>query len=88
MSVLEGLSYGLAVITTPVGAHTEVIEPEVSGLFVPPGDVEALSAALARVIDDTALRARLGDGARRRFLEKFHVRGYAERLASLHAALM
>lgn len=88
MSVLEGLSYGLAVITTPVGAHTEVIEPEVSGLFVPPGDVEALAAALARVIDDTALRARLGDGARRRFLEKFHVRGYAERLASLHAALM
>jgi glycosyltransferase involved in cell wall biosynthesis len=88
MSVLEGLSYGLAVITTPVGAHTEVVEPEVSGLFVPPGDVEALSATLARVIDDSALRERLGAGARRRFLEKFHVCGYAEQLGSLHAALM
>jgi glycosyltransferase involved in cell wall biosynthesis len=88
MSVLEGLSYGLAVITTPVGAHTEVIEPEVSGLFVPPGDVEALSAALARVIDDPALRARLGVGARRRFLEKFHVRGYAEQLGNMHVNLM
>jgi glycosyltransferase involved in cell wall biosynthesis len=88
MSVLEGLSYGLAVIATPVGAHTEVIEPEVSGLFVPPGDVDALSAALARVIDDPALRARLGAGARRRFLEKFHVRGYAEQLERLHAAIM
>ena len=88
MAVLEGLSYGLAVITTPVGAHTEVIEPEVSGLFVPPGDVEALSAALVRVIDDPALRSRLGAGARRRFLEKFDVRGYAEQLGSLHASLM
>jgi glycosyltransferase involved in cell wall biosynthesis len=88
MSVLEGLSYGLTVIATPVGAHTEVIEPEVSGLFVPPGDVEALSAALARVIDDPALRARLGLGARRRFLEKFHVRGYAEQLGSVHASIM
>jgi glycosyltransferase involved in cell wall biosynthesis len=71
-----------------VGAHTEVVEPEVSGLFVPPGDVEALSATLARVIDDSALRARLGAGARRRFLEKFHVCGYAKQLGNLHAALM
>ncbi len=88
MSVLEGLSHGLAVITTPVGAHTEVIEPDVSGLFVPPGDVEALSAALARVIDDPALRARLGAGARRRFLEKFHVSGYADELERLHIGSM
>jgi glycosyltransferase involved in cell wall biosynthesis len=88
MSVLEGLSYGLPVITTPVGAHTEVIEPEVSGLFVPAGDVEALTAALVRVNDDPALRARLGGAARRRFLEKFNVRGYAEQLARLHEALV
>jgi glycosyltransferase involved in cell wall biosynthesis len=84
MSVLEGLSHGLAVIATPVGAHAEAIEPEVSGLLVPAGDVEALTAALVRVSDDSALRARLGAGARRRFLEKFDVRGYAERLARLH----
>lgn len=88
MSVLEGLSYGLSVIATPVGAHAEVIEPEVSGLFVPPGDVEALAAALLQVNDDPALRARLGAGARRRFLEKFHVRVYAELLATLHADLV
>ena len=88
MSVLEGLSYGLPVITTPVGAHTEVIEPEVSGLFVPAGDVEALTAALVRVNDDPVLRARLGAAARRRFLEKFHVRGFAERLAQLHESIV
>jgi len=88
MSVLEGLSYGLAVIATPVGAHMEVIEPGVSGLFVPPRDVDALAAALGRMIDDPALRRALGEGARRRFLEKFDVRQYAERLRSIHVSLM
>jgi glycosyltransferase involved in cell wall biosynthesis len=88
MAVLEGLSHGLAVIATPVGAHAEVIEPELSGLLVPPGDVDALAAALARVIDDAALRDRLRAGARRRFLEKFDVRSYAERLCNLHATLL
>ena len=87
MSVLEGLSYGLAVITTPVGAHTEVIEPGVSGLFVPPGDVDALAAALVRVVDDPSERSRLGAAARRRFLEKFEVRSYADQLAKLHEGL-
>ena len=88
MAVLEGLSHGLAVVATPVGAHGEVIEPEVSGLLVPPGDVEALAGALRRVIDDDALRGRLRTGARRRFLEKFDVRAYADRLGRLHASLL
>lgn len=87
MAVLEGLSYGLVVITTPVGAHTEVIEPGVSGIFVPPGDVAALAEALVCAIDDEGLRKRLGRGARNRFLERFDVRGYADRLAQLHVDL-
>lgn len=87
MSVLEGLSHGLAVITTPVGAHSEVIEPEVSGILVPPGDIPALADALARVIEDESLRHSLGKGARARFLEKFDVRRYAARLEQLHADL-
>jgi glycosyltransferase involved in cell wall biosynthesis len=88
MSVLEGLSHGLAVVTTPVGAHLEVIEPEVSGIFVPPGDVRALAAALVRVIDDQCLRRRLGRGARERFLSEFDVCRYACRLGQLHARLL
>jgi glycosyltransferase involved in cell wall biosynthesis len=87
MSVLEGLSHGLAVITTPVGAHSEVIESEVSGILVPPGDVAALADALRRVIEDESLRSRLAKGARDRFLEGFDVRRYAERLEQLHAGL-
>lgn len=88
MSVLEGLSHGLAVVATPVGAHREVIVPDVSGVLVPPGDVAALGDALARIVGDAALRARLQAGARARYVEAFDIAGYAERLSDLHARLL
>jgi glycosyltransferase involved in cell wall biosynthesis len=88
MAVLEGLSHGLAIVTTPVGAHKEVVEPDVSGILVPPGDVAALTAALRRVIADDALRDRLQTGARRRFTEKFDVSAYAMELRGLHRKLL
>jgi glycosyltransferase involved in cell wall biosynthesis len=88
MSVLEGMAHGLAVVTTPVGAHPEVIEPEVSGLFVPPGEVAPLAAALLRVVQDRALQEKLQAGARRRFVEMFSIRDYARRMGDLHASLL
>ena len=88
MSILEGLAHGLAVVATPVGAHAEVIEPEQSGLLVPPGDVAALAAALARVVGDPALREHLRAAARHRFLDRFDVRSYASSLARLHVGLL
>ena len=88
MSVLEGLAHGLAVVTTPVGAHAEVIETGRSGLLTPPGDIAALSAALARVVGDPELREHLCSGARQRFLDRFDVRSYASSLARLHVRLL
>jgi glycosyltransferase involved in cell wall biosynthesis len=88
MSVLEGLAHGLAVVATPVGAHAEVIEPDQSGVFVPAGNIGALSAELARVVGDPALRERLRAGARQRFLDRFDVRPYSVRLARLHVGLV
>ena len=88
MSVLEGLAHGLAVVATPVGAHAEVIEPEKSGLLAPPGNIDALAAALARVVGDPGLRESLRVGARQRFVERFDVRSYAARMARLHVSLV
>ena len=88
MAVLEGLAHGLAVVATPVGAHVEVIEPEQSGLLVPPGDIAALSAALSRVVGDPTLRERLRAGARQRFFDCFDVRTYSRQLTRLHAGLL
>ncbi len=88
MSVLEGMAYGLTVVSTPVGAIGEAIDNGVSGLLVSPGDVKGLTDALGRVISDADLRRLLSNGARTAFLEGFDVNGYATRMAALYAACL
>ena len=84
IAVLEALSYGVAVITTKVGAHEEVIEPGASGLFVPPGDIDALASEIAGLIDDSRARERLGAGGRRRYEERFEMTRYRRTLSQTH----
>ncbi len=59
--LMEAQSQRLACVSTAVSAIPELIEDGVNGVLVPPDDPQALSAALARVIGDPALRARLAD---------------------------
>jgi glycosyltransferase involved in cell wall biosynthesis len=83
MAILEAFARGIAVVATPVGAVPEVIDHERNGLLVPVGDVEALAAALARLIDDTALRQRLGAAAARDHAERYEVSAYVRRMAAI-----
>jgi glycosyltransferase involved in cell wall biosynthesis len=62
---VEGLGVGHPVIGSSTGGLTDIIEHERTGLLVPPGHEDALAEALARLIGDVALRARLGESARR-----------------------
>jgi glycosyltransferase involved in cell wall biosynthesis len=63
MVVLEAMTQRLPVVSTPVGCATTLISHERTGLLVPTRDPEALAAALARMLDDPALRRRLADRA-------------------------
>ena len=62
MVLAEALARGLPIVATTGGAAAETV-PDAGGLKVPPGDVEALVAALQRVITDAALRKQLADAA-------------------------
>jgi glycosyltransferase involved in cell wall biosynthesis len=63
MAVAEALARGLPVIGTPTGAIADLVEPG-AGMLVPAGDVEALSAALARVISSAGTRESMAAAAR------------------------
>lgn len=65
MVFAEALAHGLPVIAGSTGPVPELVGPE-AGLFVPPGDPEALSGALDRLLGDGDLHRRLSEGARRR----------------------
>jgi glycosyltransferase involved in cell wall biosynthesis len=65
-ALLEGLATGRAVVASRVAGIPDVVEDDVNGLLVPPGDVPALAAALRRLAAEPLTRARLGAEARRR----------------------
>ena len=64
--VYEAMSRGKAVIGTTPGGHTDMIVDGVTGLLVPPGDVDALVKAMQKLIDNPALRERYGEAGRMR----------------------
>lgn len=63
MVVNEALLHGLPIVASRAGALAQTV-PTQAGLLVPPDDEAAWREALAAVISDGALRARLADGAR------------------------
>lgn len=64
MALLEAAAAGLALVATDVPGCREIVRHGDNGLLVPPGDPEALAAALARVLADASLRARMGTRSR------------------------
>jgi glycosyltransferase involved in cell wall biosynthesis len=70
MAVAEALVRGLPVISTATGAIDDLVtggfgrpSDRPAGIVVPPGDADAFADALARVLRDPGLLARLADGA-------------------------
>ena len=59
MSVLDAWSYGLPVITTPVGGIPDVAKDGENMLLFNPGDVDALADCMERMIADKELRDRI-----------------------------
>ncbi len=86
MSVIEAMGYGLAVVATPVGAVTDIIEDGETGILVPVGDPVKLASALERLITDGDLRARLGRQARAFHRCHLHIDSYLPRLVSIWRA--
>ncbi len=65
--VAENMLRGLPVVTSDLGAFVEVLGE--GGLTFCTGDAAALAAALARILDDPALAARLAQRGRQRAIE-------------------
>lgn len=59
-AALQAQSCGVPVIASRVGGLPEAVAEDISGLLVSPGDVEQLSRAIRRLLDDEELRQRLG----------------------------
>ena len=84
VSMLEAMQAGCAVVATRIDGIPEDITDGVDGLLVAPDDPQAMRDALARVLTDGALRARLGAAARATFERRFSAETLVETLRALY----
>lgn len=78
VSLLQASAAGVPIVACRAGGMPEAVADGVSGMIVPPGDVGALAQALRQLIDDPALRQRLGAQGRVRIEKEFSVGAMVE----------
>jgi glycosyltransferase involved in cell wall biosynthesis len=79
LPAVEAMACGVPLVATTGGALPEVVGPDgEAALTVAPKDPSALATAILRAMADPELRARLGEGGRRRVLDRFTWRRTAQ----------
>lgn len=87
-TLMEAMACGTPCVSTRIAGIPDIITDSRSGLLVPPRDAEALADALQRLLDDTALAARLSRGGRQRIEEHFALPDCLEALEARFRAVL
>jgi len=88
MSVLEAMAAAKPVVATAVGGVRELVADGENGLLVPPGDCEALAAAMSRICEGgAAAAAAMGSRGRKLAVERFDAREMARQYGELYLSI-
>jgi glycosyltransferase involved in cell wall biosynthesis len=88
ISLLEAAACGRPLIASDVPGCREVVRPGETGLLVPPDQPEALAAAIGQLAGSPDLRARYGEAARRRAVERFSADAIGQQTVDLYRRLV
>jgi mannosyltransferase len=88
LTLIEAMAAGAALVASRAGAAELVAEDGVTGVLVPPGDADALAAALEPLMRDPDSAAAMGARARMRVLEKFSLDAEAAGIADVYRKLI
>jgi glycosyltransferase involved in cell wall biosynthesis len=86
LALVEAMARGCPVIASDAASLPEIVEPEKSGLLVPPNEPAAIGLAIERLRDDPELWRRLSAGARRRVEKRFTWERVVERCLEAYTA--
>jgi len=86
-ALLEAMSSGLACIASRVGAATDLIQTDVNGLLITPGNEDELADALIKTLQSSDYRKTLGDGARRTIESRYSLDSVADKLVEQYRLL-
>jgi mannosyltransferase len=87
LTLIEAMAAGAALVAARAGAAEFVVEDGVTGVLIPPGDADALVAALEPLMRDPAAAAAMGERARARVVEKFSLDAEANAIAAVYRTL-
>lgn len=87
-ALLESMAAGAVPITTRVGAAPDVIEGGLHGLFVPPGDPQALCQAIIKLDDDREGLLRMSQECMSRIRQDYNVERLSAEFAALYRSLV
>jgi mannosyltransferase len=88
LTLLEAMSSGAALVASRAGAAELVVEDGVTGVLTPPGDADALAAALEPLLRDPASAVAMGERARARVIAEFSLDAEANKIAEVYRALV
>lgn len=88
LSILEGMSTGLAVAATNVGGTGEIVDHGVSGLLSSANDPTAMGASLHKLIAGADLRQAMGRAGRQMVIDRFSLENMARQYAQLYRAVL
>jgi mannosyltransferase len=88
LTLIEAMAAGAALVAARAGAAELVVEDGVSGVLVPPGDADALAAALEPLMRDPAAAVAMGARGRERVVAAFSLDAEAARIAEVYRKLL
>lgn len=84
LTLLEAMACGLPTVATRVGGNAEVVLDGRTGLLIPPGEPQALAAAISQIYANPHGAAELGAAGRARVEAHFDVRRMVAEYESLY----
>jgi len=88
LTLIEAMSVGAALVASRAGAAELAVEEGVTGVLTPPGDADALVAALEPLMSDAASATAMGQRGRERVLKKFSLDAEAARIGDVYRPLL
>src|SRR5690606_20538389 len=86
--LIEAAACGRPVVTTDNPGCRDAIEPDVTGLLVPPKDPQMLAYAIERLIFDPSLRIKMGKAGRRLAEKEFRIESVVDTHLSIYERLL
>ncbi|MGM0214807.1 glycosyltransferase family 4 protein [Enterococcus sp. AZ109] len=88
MAILETMAHGIPNLATDIGGVKQVVEDQVNGYLVQPGDIDQMEQALVDFFSEPEKRSQFSAHARAKIVDHFSIEEYHQAWQQVYAILM